>query len=62
MQGLFTLQRIDFVVGFVCTSDADAKMRDRVVQLLHQKDSDLDVVRKILKGGVAARLVLIVCV
>lgn len=71
-QGLFTLQRIEFVIGFVGTSGDDKvlqflnssiltqfglmpsmQMRDRVVQSLHQQDSSLDVVKKILKGHIS---------
>lgn len=49
------------MVGFVCTSDADPKMKDRVVQLLHQKDSDLEVVRKILHGTSCVYVSLFLC-
>jgi len=46
--GLFTLQCIDFVMGFVATA-GDPKLRERMVQLLHQQDSSLDVVKGVLQ-------------
>jgi len=46
--GLFTLQLIAFLLGFVSTS-GDAKLRERVTQLLNQKDSSLDTVKTTLQ-------------
>eukprot|EP00808_Paulinella_micropora_P007634 g65678.t1 len=46
--GLFTLQLIAFVLGFVSTA-GDVKLRKRVEQVLSQQDSSLTNVRKILE-------------
>lgn len=45
--GLYTLQGICFLIGFVVTA-GDKRLFDRVVQLLHQSDSDIERVRKVL--------------
>jgi len=46
--GLFTLQLVAFVLGFVATA-GDPKIKERIDQLLNQKDSSLDAVKKILQ-------------
>jgi len=45
--GLFTLQLLCFVIGFVAT--ADSKLRDRIELLLNQRDSSLSSVKGILQ-------------
>jgi len=50
--GLFTLQLIAIVIGFVSTAN-DAPLKERVVQLLHQRDASLLIVRNILREYVA---------
>jgi len=45
--GLFTLQLVAFVLGFAATA-GDPKLKERIVQLLNQKDQSLDAVKKIL--------------
>jgi len=46
--GLFTLQLVAFVLGFVATS-GEPKMKERIVQLLNQKDQSLENVKKTLQ-------------
>jgi len=46
--GLFTLQLVDLVVGFVSTAGDDI-MRERVAQLLNQQDYDMDDIKKVLR-------------
>lgn len=46
--GLHTLQGVCFLIGFVVTA-GDKKLLERVVQLLHQSDSDIDRVRTVLE-------------
>ena len=45
--GLFTLQWVAFLIGFVATA-GEIKLRERVLQLLNQHDSDLSSVKQVL--------------
>lgn len=45
--GLFTLQGVDLLLGFVATAGQSA-LKTRVVQLLNQQDDDLTSIKKIL--------------
>uniref|UniRef100_A0A6A7G4X4 Beta-catenin-like protein 1 n=2 Tax=Hirondellea gigas TaxID=1518452 RepID=A0A6A7G4X4_9CRUS len=46
-KGLFALQLIDLVIGLVCSA-GDKKMKERVYQVLHQQDSDINDVKRTL--------------
>lgn len=49
--GLYTLQMVDIVIGFIYTfptGDESVKLRERIVELLNQNDSDIDDVKAVL--------------